>query len=154
MKKTLQAALFSFAVLALAHPAVATDAAPVPDDAKALCLKAADYISAHGLAAARTAFDQQGEFYHGQLYAGVLDFKGHWLIYPPKPAAEGTNILGVRDSDGNYIAKEIVAVAENKGEGWVNYRFLNPAAHQIQPKVTYVKRVPGMNVLTYVGVYK
>lgn len=166
MKKFSQAILAGLAVLAvpvlvrpalvssaLIPPALAAAATPTPDEAKALCLKAASYVAQHGLKAAHAAFDQEGAFYHGELYAGILDFKGNWLVYPPKPAAEGANMMGVRDADGNYVAREIVAMAQGKGEGWVKYRFLDPADHKIEAKMTYVKRVPGTDLLTYVGVY-
>lgn len=154
MKRLFQALMVAAMVLSGGALARADQAKPTQADAEALALKAAAFIQAHGIKQARAAFDKPGEFYHGELYAGVVDFTGNWVVYPPKPAAEGSNIFDVRDSDGKYLTREVIDTARKDGQGWVEYRWLNPAVNQIQPKITYVKLVPGTNLVTYVGIYK
>jgi signal transduction histidine kinase len=128
--------------------------AETPDEAKALTLKAADLLKDKGVDGAKDLLHADGEFKHGEMYVNVIDTSGTWLIYPPKPVGEGKSAIDFKDIDGHYIVKEILATAKDKGEGWVEYRWTNPATNQIQPKTTYVKNVPERGVVVYVGVYK
>ena len=147
----LAAGLFAFG---FAFTAAAQDKMPTMDDAKALTLKAADLIAAKGLDEAAKAFNTDGDFKYGEIYVNVIDLDGVWKVYPPRPAGVGQNVSNVKDADGKFLVQDIIAVAKNQGEGWVEYRWLNPASNKIAPKVTYVKRVPGHDLITYVGIYK
>lgn len=149
--RLLMAGLFT---LGVASAAVAQDAKLSQDDAKALTLKAAELIAAKGLDDAAKTFNTEGEFKHGELYVNVIDFTGVWKVYPPRPAGVGQSVINVKDPDGRFIVQDVLAVAKDKGEGWVEYRWLNPATNKIEPKVSYVKRVPGQDLVAYVGVYK
>ena len=102
----------------------------------------------------RNAFDADGEFKYGEIYVNVVSDKGLRLIYAPKPAAENMDVLQAQDTDGKFIVKEILEVAKTKGEGWVQYRWINPATNEIAGKTTYVKSVPEREVVVYVGAYK
>ena len=127
---------------------------PTADEAKALTLKAANLITSKGIDGARPAFHQEGEFKHGEIYVNVIDMDGKWLVYPPRPAGEGQSVINVKDADGKLLVQEIIKVAKEQGEGWVEYRWLNPASNKIEPKLSYVKRVPNADLITYVGIYK
>lgn len=135
-------------------PAFAQAAKPSQDDAKDITLKAADLIAAKGLDDAAKVFNADGPFKHGEIYVNVIDFGGVWKVYPPRPAGVGQSVINVKDPDGRFIVQDVLAVAKGEGEGWVEYRWLNPASNRIEPKVTYVKRVPGQDLVAYVGVYK
>lgn len=134
--------------------AAAEDRKPTQEEAKAITLKAAELISANGLDAAATVFNADGEFKWGEIYVNVIDGKGVWKVYPPRPAGVGQSVLHVKDPDGKLLVQEIIKVANEAGEGWVEYRWLNPATNKIAPKVTFVKKVPGQDLITYVGIYK
>lgn len=138
----------------LPAPALAQDQKPTQEDAQAITLKAADLIASKGLEAAAQVFNADGEFKRGEIYVNVIDFTGVWKVYPPRPTGVGQSVINVKDPDGKFIVQDILAVAKDKGEGWVEYRWLNPASNKIEPKVTYVKRVPGQELVAYVGVYK
>ncbi|HYG85035.1 MAG TPA: cache domain-containing protein [Azospirillum sp.] len=138
----------------LAGAADAQTKKPTMDDAKAITLKAADLLAAKGLDEASKVFNADGEFKHGEIYVNVIDLDGIWKVYPPKPAGVGQNVSQVKDADGVFIVQEILKVAKDKGEGWVEYRWKNPASEKIEPKVTYVKKVAGQNLVAYVGIYK
>ncbi|AWU94690.1 cache domain-containing protein [Azospirillum ramasamyi] len=138
----------------LSTPAAAQAAQPTQEDAKAITLKAADLIAAQGLEEASKAFNADGPFKHGEIYVNVIDFAGVWKVYPPRPAGVGQSVINVKDPDGRFIVQDVLAVAKEKGEGWVEYRWLNPASNRIEPKITYVKRVPGQELVAYVGIYK
>lgn len=143
-------AAFGLAVLA-ALPAGASGG---PEEIRAIAIKAANLLAEKGVEGAKPAFYANGEFKHGEIYVNVIDQQGVWLIYPPRPSAEGRSVLDVKDVDGKFLVKEILSLANSRGEGWVEYRWLNPVTNQIQLKVTYVKTVPSRNVIAYVGIYK
>ncbi|CUW39799.1 putative Methyl-accepting chemotaxis protein [Magnetospirillum sp. XM-1] len=127
---------------------------PTQEQVQALTLKAAALLAANGVEKAREAFHREGEFRFGEIYVNVIDGNGTWLIYPPNPRNEGKSVLNAKDSGGKLLVQEIISVARDKGEGWVEYQWLNPASNRIEPKITYVKAVPGKDLITYIGLYK
>lgn len=124
------------------------------DQVKALTLEAARRLQTSELEAARRAFHAEGQFRFGEIYVNVIDGNGTWLIYPPNPKHEGKSVLNVRDADGKLLVQDIVRVARNQGEGWVEYRWLNPVSNRIEPKMSYVKHLPDKDMVVYVGVYR
>ncbi|MBP2301639.1 cache domain-containing protein [Azospirillum picis] len=139
---------------AVSTSSVAQDAKPTREEAKSVTLKAADLITQKGLEEAAKAFNAEGPFKHGELYVNVIDFAGVWKVYPPRPAGVGQSVINVKDPDGRFVVQDVLAVAKDKGEGWVEYRWLNPASNKIEPKVSYVKRIPGQDLVAYVGIYR
>jgi signal transduction histidine kinase len=127
---------------------------PTAEEVKALTLKAAQVVADRGIDEARAAFNKDGEFKYGEIYVNVIDTKGTWLAYPPKPDAVGKVVINVQDADGKFIVKDVIKLAAENGEGWTEYRWRNPANNQIQPKQTYVKQVSGTDYVVYIGVYK
>ncbi|MDY0242291.1 MAG: cache domain-containing protein [Rhodospirillaceae bacterium] len=123
-------------------------------DVREITLKAAAFLEEKGIDAARKAFYAEGPFRHDEIYVNVIDGNGFWRIYPPSPQSEGRSVFELRDVDGKFLVQDILDVARTKGEGWVEYRWLNPVTNQIQPKVSYVKSVPGQGLIVYVGAYK
>ncbi|MBB3263257.1 signal transduction histidine kinase [Azospirillum sp. OGB3] len=140
-------------LVAAVHPAGTRAQTDDPERVRAIALKAADLIAARGLEAAAAVFNRDGEFRHEALYVTVIDFAGVWKVYPPRPAGVGMSVINVKDPDGRDIVRDILSVARDAGEGWVEYRWLNPASNRIEPKTTFVKRVPGQDLVAYVGLY-
>jgi signal transduction histidine kinase len=136
-----------------AAPAWADDK-PTPEQAKAITLKAAALISAEGIEAAKLKFHADGEFKTGEIYVNVIDLNGTWLIYPLNPKNEGKSVLNVKDADGKLLVREIIRTAQDQGEGWVEYRWLNPVSNKIEPKMSFVKMIADKNVIAYVGIYR
>ncbi len=125
-----------------------------PEVAKALTLKAAALVKEQGVDVVKPIFHAQGEWRHDDIYVSVMDLTGTWLVYPVKPEGEGKSVINVKDADGKLLVQDLVNTAKDKGEGWVEYRWLNPVSNKIEPKMSYVKMVPERNVFVYVGVYK
>ncbi len=141
-------------LLALVTPALQAADKFTADDVKALTLKAAALIQEKGLDGARTILTADGEFKHGEIYVNVIDTAGTWRVYPPMPAGEGRSVLDVKDATGKFLVRDIIKTASEQGEGWVEYRWMNPETKEIGPKISFVKRVPGTELIAYVGIYK
>lgn len=142
-----------FLAFAVGFPALAADR-PTPLQVREITLRAAALVAERGVDEARKVFHGAGDFRFGEIYVNVIDLNGAWVIYPPVPRNEGKSVLNVTDGDGKLLVKEIIKVAEEQGEGWVEYRWLNPASNRIEPKLTFVKRVPGKDLIAYVGLYR
>ena len=119
-----------------------------------LTRKAVAIIETQGVEAAREIFNKDGEFKFGEIYVNLIDFKGSWLIYPPRPASVGLNVINLKDADGKSLIQDIIKVARDNGEGWVEYRWINPVSNKVEPKLTYVKRVAGKDIAASIGIYK
>lgn len=146
-------ALVLGALLAGALPAGAVEK-PTADQVKELTLEAAKLLQTRDLDQARRTFHADGPFRFGEIYVNVIDGNGTWLVYPPNPKHEGKSVLNVRDADGKLLVQDIIRTARDTGEGWVEYRWLNPVSNRIEPKLTYVKQVPGKDMIVYVGMYR
>lgn len=146
-------ALVLGALLAGALPAGAVEK-PTGDQVKELTLEAAKLLQTRDLDQARRTFHADGPFRFGEIYVNVIDGNGTWLVYPPNPKHEGKSVLNVRDADGKLLVQDIIRTARDTGEGWVEYRWLNPVSNRIEPKLTYVKQVLGKDMIVYVGMYR
>ena len=150
----LRAIVMGFCCLVLGAVPVRAAEKATMEEVRILTVKAASVLAMDGVEKARDRFHDEGEFRRGEIYVNVIDLNGTWLIYPPNPKNEGKSVLNVRDAEGKLLVQEIIKVAREKGEGWVEYHWLNPASNKIEPKISYVKLVPERNVVTYVGMYK
>ena len=52
----------------------------------------------------------------------------------------GKEWYDVKDPDGKQFFHDILRISENKGEGWVLYRWAHPELKKAMPKVTYFKK--------------
>jgi TRAP-type uncharacterized transport system substrate-binding protein len=93
------------------------------------------------------------EFKDRDLYAFMLDFDGNDPANAGVPAVVGKNIMDLKDQDGKFLVKGLLAVAKNQGSGWYDYRWPNPATKTIEDKSTYVERI-GDRYMVGVGIYK
>ncbi|CAA7616990.1 Methyl-accepting chemotaxis protein [Candidatus Terasakiella magnetica] len=152
--KTILRQILAVAVMILASSNTWAADKPSLDQVKALTLRAADLLIRDGVDKTRETFHTDGEFKTGEIYVNVINTNGTWLIYPPNRKNEGKSVLNVKDANGKLLVQDIIRVAEEKGEGWVEYHWLNPTSNKIEPKASYVKNVPERGVITYIGVYK
>ena len=121
-----------------------------PDEAKAMALHAAAFLQQNGAEKAFPVFDApSGSFHDRDLYVMVYDSTGRNVAHGANHALIGKDLIGLKDTDGVYVVRAIVAV---KTEGWVDYRWPNPVSKKLAPKTTYVVRVG--NYLVGVGAYK
>ena len=95
------------------------------------------------------------DFVFGETYPTVVTTDGAVLFHAVKPHLEGKNLLGLKDRNGKMFVSEIIAVANEKGSGWVEYVWPKPGEKKASPKVSYVKKgkMDGKDIVCMVGLY-
>ena len=142
-------------VQALMAGAAFAQAKATPEQAKALAEKAVAYIKAVGPEKAFAEFNaRDGKWLDRELYVIVIGFDGTMLAHGTNRVLVGKPQLEMRDMNGKFMTQEMLKVAKTKGSGWVDYMWSNPVTKKIDPKSTYVLRIPGFDGFVGVGVYK
>ncbi|MGH6868559.1 MAG: cache domain-containing protein, partial [Methylocella sp.] len=91
------------------------------DEAKAMTVRAAEFLKANGPEKAFAAFnDPHGPFRDRDLYVVVQNREGMIEAHGTTPALVGKNLSDLKDVDGKAFVKEIIAV---ETAGWVNYKW-------------------------------
>lgn len=62
------------------------------------------------------------------------------VLFPTKPESEGQNLSGLRDQNGVFFIRDLIAVAKTGG-GIVEYFWVKPGDTQASQKLTYAARV-------------
>jgi cytochrome c len=131
--------------------------AATPEDAKVLLEKAVAYLMVNKYDTETVLAEisnPAGQFVNRDVYAFVIDFNGVTLADGGNPGLVGINRSGLKDTSGKYFVKEMIETAKSKGEGWVEYMWLNRDTKRLQPKITYVKRIKGMDAFMAAGVLR
>jgi cytochrome c len=121
-----------------------------PDEAKAMAVKAAEYLKAVGPDKAFLEFDAKDRPWHDRdLYVYVLDSMGVMAAHGTNSGLIGRSLLEFKDVDGKPITQDTLAV---KDTGWINFKWQNPLTKAVEPKTAYVVRTGDYVVV--VGAYK
>jgi len=92
------------------------------------------------------------EFHDRDLYPFIFDLAGNCLAHGARPALIGRNLYDLKDQDGRYLIRELVAIVTGPGSGWFDYKWPDPLTNKIEEKSSYVERMG--NYFVGVGVYK
>ncbi len=123
------------------------------DEAKALTEKAVAYLNAVGPEKAFAAFDdRKGPFVDRDLYVFVRSMDGNTVAHGANKGMIGHTSLSLKDADGKLYNQEMITVAQTKGSGWVDYRWVNPVDKKIEQKSSFVERAG--SYVVGVGFYK
>jgi methyl-accepting chemotaxis protein len=148
MKKIIAAA----AALTFAGIVMADDMA-TPDEAKAMSQKAQTAVNDMGADAAFAAFAaDDGGFKDKDLYVFCMDMDGVMLSHAVKPELVGKNLLDF-NKYGDELFKDMVAMAKDSGEGWVDYNWPYPGTDEVKAKTSYIMTNDG-GFFCGVGAYK
>ena len=124
-----------------------------PGQAKALSKKAQAAVDSMGKDKAFAAFsDRKGGFQEQDLYVFCMDLDGVMLSHAKKPHLVGKNLIDF-NKYGDFLFKDMVAVAKGPGEGWVNYKWPYPGSEEVKEKTSYIIRNGG-GFFCGVGAYK
>lgn len=105
----------------------------------AFCRKMIDYI--------RFFDDQSGYFF-------IYDFNCVNVAHGTQKTLQGQDLYDYQDSRGNYVIRELVKVAESpSGEGYYEYWWNNPVTGNEEPKLAFVRKIPGIDYFIGSGIY-
>jgi len=158
MKKGAMALMALGLVLVFAGTVFAAGA--TKDECVAKTKEAAEMVNAKGLDASIAEVNKKdGKFVWKDSYVFLVDFDGKMLAHPMSPALIGKNVLDMKDkaedpAKGKFLFKEFTEMAKTKGEGWLEYMWINPGDPKPRKKITYVYRVPGKNIYAGAGIWE
>jgi cytochrome c len=141
MKRLLR--LASFGIITFAASSALATPSGTPHQAKTMFDRAVVYMQDQGPERAFQAFnDRKGSFVKGNLYVFAIDLDGTYKATGFSPdTLVGLNVRNTRDRYGKPLFQEMIALAKAKGEGTVDYAWLNRATNTIDHKTSYIKRV-------------
>ncbi|WP_161626842.1 cache domain-containing protein [Desulfospira joergensenii] len=119
------------------------------------CREAAKQIKEIGLdAVLKKLSDKDGEFVWKDSY--VFCFNDTKILAHPVSLIVGMSTSTIRDSNGLLYMKEMIDLATAKGDGWVNYMYVNRKSSDPnpQPKTSYVLHVPEEQVFLGAGIFE
>ncbi len=123
------------------------------EEAKEWVKKAIAFYKKAGKAVALAEFtNPKGPFIEGDMYIFVLNLKGTMLSHGVNEKYIGLDFCDVKDSDGRSFIREIVEVANTKGNGFVDYKWYNPVSKEDMEKHVYFEKVD--EVIICSGVFK
>ena len=152
MTNFLKKIAFFLCALALGTAAFAYEKGSA-EEATAMVKKGVEFIKANGKEKAFAEFNNpHGQFIKGDLYVMAYDMQGNNKAHGGNSKLIGKNLLEIKDTNGVYIVKRFIEVAQGKGKGWVDYKWPNTITKEVEMKSTYVEKVD--DVLIGVGIYK
>jgi cytochrome c len=149
------AALFGAMMLTVIAPPARAAEFGTRQEAVAMVKRVQAKVKKDGMEATVYAINGKSkEFIDRDLYPYIVRLDGTTEANPTTPpAVTGKNVLDLRDQDGKFFIKAFIAVARDKGSGWVDYRWLNPVTKAAEEKTAYIERL-GDDYLVGVGIYK
>jgi signal transduction histidine kinase len=112
-------------------------------------------IEQRGEAAYPLLRDPRGRFLVKDAYVFVFDMQGIELFNPAFPSLEGRDILGMTDTRGRQVLREMIELVRTRGSGWLDYMWPKPGESASTQKSAYVSQamLDGRPVVVGCGVY-
>ena len=105
-----------------------------PDEAKAMAIKAAEYLKSVGPDKAFPELSaKDGPWHDRDLYVTVLDSKGVVVAQGNNPGLIGKSVIDLKDVDGKAFNREMLAITD---AGWVDFKWQNPLTKAVEPKTS------------------
>lgn len=125
------------------------------DQARSLVEKGLAHIKTVGMEKAFEDFTaKDGKWQEKDLYVFVVKFDGVTVAHGGNKGLIGKNMLGLQDANGQTFIKSMVDAAKTKETSWVDYMWTNPQTKKVEPKSSYVVRIPNYEGFIGVGIYK
>jgi signal transduction histidine kinase len=148
-------ALIAFAaILGIVSPALATSEFGSKDEAVAMVKRVqAEFKTDGPQATFKAVSDKSVKAFHDRdLYPFIYDMSGKCVAHGARPALIGKNLIDLKDQDGKFLIREMVATSKGPGSGWVDYKWPNPLTNKIEDKSSYIEKMG--DYFVGVGVYK
>lgn len=132
----------SFVALMPLAPAALAAESGTKDEAVAMVKRVLERIKTDGAEATFKAISDPSitEFHEGNLDPFVLDLNG-MLLAGATRSAIGKNLLDVKNADEKYPVRMMIELAKGPGNGWLEYKWLNPRTKIQQKKATYIEKI-------------
>jgi signal transduction histidine kinase len=135
----LRAIIFLIAVLsAFAPPATAVELG-TKEEAVAMVKRIQEKFKKDGAEQTIKAVSTT-EFQVNSLDPFISDLNGLLVAGAQRPLI-GKTIIDIKDPDGKYPIRMMIDIAKDPGNGWLNYKWLNPRTAKIQEKMTYIEKM-------------
>ncbi|MFY0677372.1 MAG: cache domain-containing protein [Neptuniibacter sp.] len=85
-------------------------------------------------------------------YFFVYDPRGINLVHPIQPELVGQDLINLQDSNGKYVIRDLLAIAE-KGGGFYRYLWRKPSKGDLEDKLSYVVQIPKYKWMMGTGLY-
>jgi len=118
-------------------------------DAQTQVGAAVAHVKKVGVEQAIKDFNSAPEWKTGGMNVIFNDMKGVVLASSLNERLVGKQTFEMKDPSGKEFVKEFTAAAQ-KGEGWVDYQFVNPESKKLEERSMFVRKVGGFD--GYVGV--
>jgi cytochrome c len=123
-----------------------------PEQAKTLLDQAVAAVTANPRTAFAAFNDLNGKFVQDDIYVFVIDLTDNkFRAHGANSRFAGTDALDLKDPTGKPIVQEMIAIAREKGQGSLDYKWRNPVTEKIESKHTQLRKVN--NYLVGVGYY-
>lgn len=87
-------------------------------------------------------------------YFWITDMRPYMVMHPYRPELNGTDLSDYTDPDGKRLFVESAGLVEEKGEGFINYKWQwKDDTTQVVPKLSYVKGFSEWNWIIGTGIY-
>ena len=123
--------------IAFASLSVSAGDMGTPEEAKALSEKAAALVNQQGQEAFSVFATEEAGFITKDLYVFCMDMAGKMLLHAKKPHLVGKNLKDF-NKYGDLLFQDMIAVAADPGNGWVDYRWPYPGSDEIRQKTSYI----------------
>ncbi len=143
--------MFSFSGIAIA------DQKATKEECIAKCKEAAKQIKEIGIdAVLKKISDKDGEFVWKDSYVFCFNNETTKILAHPSPRLIGFDGSRSQDINGVFFMKEMMDLANAKGEGWVKYMYVNRKSGDttFQPKISYVLNVPEEKIVLAAGIWE
>ena len=91
---------------------------------------------------------------NGRGYFFAINVSGIEELFADKPHLEGKDLTGMQDSNGQYVVKDMLAIAAKSGEGFYQYTWTKPGNNRNDNvKIAFVKHLPELDWVIGTGEY-
>ncbi len=90
---------------------------------------------------------------NGAGYFGTNTIDGVVVDHPINPKLNGRDMINFKDKNGKEIFKDFRRIAKGKGDGFVDYMWVNPENGKVELKISYAKVFKPYNWVVVTGKY-
>jgi cytochrome c len=142
------------ALMAVSLPALAAGDTGTRDEAVAMVKRVvADFHTKGPEVTFKEVSDETNKNFHDHgLYPFVYDLSGTCVAHGARPALIGKNLIDVKDPNGKYLIRDMIALAKRKDSGWITYKWSDPRDNKIEEKSSYIEKMG--DYFVGVGIFK